>query len=373
MDKRERERKVFDETLALARGRGGESKRNVDRIAGKATQGERPDFVVELDKTRHGLPAALGVEHFRADHFSELNIRGGHQDSLAVIERNRAEKVQQMWSPTSLDSDIPQDVLDAVGTSFAKCLEAKFKANYKGYMKSFTDGFINHADKLQTYRDNVCEQFGHKRAVGIALLIELHSDFSDCFLHQDGRCFKPEAGKLLLFDDMVALIKAHRESIEFVILGSYEPLKDNVVDAAIIRPALLKESLRRNKLPVFRYLGEDRERSIYGATRIKPSATVVGDQIDFELERESRGMSTAEHMNACLECLPKVISAYQSKQSFVTTIGMQLLLELYGDILPRKSRITWNEIGIAQSLLGKEEIDRRTRQFEERWFPDHRS
>ena len=372
MDKKQREKEVLDKTIALARLRGGESRRNADRVAGSITQGERPDFVIESDKYNQGLSAVLAVEHFRADHFSELNRRGGHQDSLAVIERNRAAKIQQSWSPPSFDSDIPKNVVDAVGESFAKCLEARFKASYGGYMKSFADGFNSHVGKLGIYRANVTERFTPSREIKAALLIELHSDFSDCFVHDGHRCYKPESGKLLLFDDMVDLLRAQRKNVDYVLFGSYEALKDDLVDAAIIRPALLDESLRRNKLPIFRYLGEDRDKPIYGTTRIKPSATIVDDRIDFELERESQGMSMAERLNACLACLPLVIEAHKNRQSFVTTISMQLLFELYGDVLSRRRRISWNDIGIAQSLLGSEEIERRTRQFEENWYPDQK-
>ena len=372
MDKKQREKEVYNETIALARLRGGESRRNADRIAGNVTQGERPDFVIELDKYNQESPVVLAVEHFRADHFSELNRRGGHQDSLAVIERDRAGKIQQSWNPPSFDSDIPQNVVDAVGESFAKCLEARFKASYSGYMKSFADGINGHAGKLGIYRANVIERFTQSREIKAAFLIELHFDFSDCFVHDSHSCYKPESGKLLLFDDMVDLLRAQRKNVDYVLLGSYEALKDDLVDAAIIRPTLLDESIRRNKLPIFRYLGEDRDKPIYGTTHIKPSATIVDDRIDFELERESQGMSMAEHLNACLVCLPLVIEAYKNGRSFVTTISMQLLLELYGDVLSGRRRISWNDIGVARSLLGPEEIERRTRQFEENWYPDQK-
>ena len=93
MNKKDQEKQMYAETIKLARFRGGESRRNADKIAGSVTQGECPDFVVELDKYNRGPSAVLAVEHFRVDHFSELNRRSGHQDSLAAIERNRAAMV----------------------------------------------------------------------------------------------------------------------------------------------------------------------------------------------------------------------------------------------------------------------------------------
>ena len=370
MRKNERERKVLEETLALARCRGGESRRNADRISGHIIQGESPDFVVDTAKCNNGKPAILAIEHFRVDHFSELNMRRGHQDSLAVIERNRAEKIQQMWHPSSFETDIPQDVLDAIGLSFAKCLEANFKANFAGYMKSFIDSLNNHIAKLNTYRKNACKRLGRCETVRLALLIELHSDFSDSFLHDGGICCRPKTGQLLLFDDMVERLREQRENIDFVIFGSYEALKDNLVDAAIIRPTLLEKSLKRNKLSSLRYLGEDRDKAIYMATKIKPSTTITNGRIDIELERESQGMSIEEHMDACLKCLPKVISANMQNRSFITTISMQLFLEIYGEVLHNVRHISRSDLEMAHSFLGREEVDRRTRRFEEKWFPD---
>lgn len=367
MDKKNFERKVFDETLVLAWRRGGESRRNADKLAGAVTQSERPDFVIES-----GLSKVIAVEHFRADFLSELNLRSGHQDSLAAAARNHASKIQKKWDTSSFDLSIPQEVADAVGESMAKCLEARSKASYRGYIKSFSDGLCAHVDKLGAYRENVREQFGDSRAIETAFLVELHSDFSDCFAHNGSSCFKPKPGELILFDDMIDLIKSTTKNLDYIMFGSYEALKDNLIDAAVIRPTLLETSLKRNKLPVFRYLGENKDRDIYGPTRIKASATIAGDQIDLEFERSSQEMSIADHIRACVECLPQVINAYRCKQSFITTATMQLFLELCEDALPENRRISCMDIESALSALGDEEIERRISKFDDRWYPDQK-
>ena len=372
MSEKEIERIVLNETLAIARQRGGESRRNVDRISGEIIEGERPDFVVISNKSIQDLTRVVAIEHFRVDHFSELNVRNGHQDSLAAIEKKRADKVQQMWHPTSFDADIPPNVLDAVSTSFAKCLEAKFKASYGGYIKSFVDGLHKHVAKLDSYRENVKNRAPYGAEIEMALLIELHSDFSGSFVHVDGKCHKAIAGELLLFDEMIVELANLRGTVDYVIVGSYEALKSEIVDAAVVRPAMLYRSIERNKLQVFEYLGEDKERPVYSDTRITPSATLVEDRIDFELERESQGMTMAEHLEACLSTLPKVLGAHQEHQPFLTTIAMQMLLEMYSDALPHKALITWNDIDAARRQLGQDEITRRESRFEERWFPNQK-
>lgn len=370
MDKKEREAMVFKETTSLARLRGGESRRNVGRISGRITQGERPDFVIELDKHDQGLPTVLAVEHFRVDHFSELNRKSGHQDSLSAKTGSFAKGLLKTWNLPLSESDIPNTAIEDLDAIYGKALDAAFKASYAGYIRSFTKGFSCHVDKIDSYRTEVSERFPSSREVKIALLIELHSDFSDYFVHDGHRCYRPQPGELLLFEDMVDLMRAHRKTIDYVLLGFYGALKDAPHEAAIIRLALLEKSLKRNKLPIFRYLGEDRGKTVYETTQSKPLITMTEEEICVDLRDEIRGVPMRENLNACLVCLPLVIEACKGGQPFVTTIGVQMLLELYGDVLPEGRRIGQNELAMAQRLLGREEIDFRMRRFKEKWFPE---
>lgn len=69
--KNEHERRVLEDSSAIARSHGGEAKRNADKIMGNLDSSkERPDLrIITSDKR------LLGIEHFRVDHF----IDGGER------------------------------------------------------------------------------------------------------------------------------------------------------------------------------------------------------------------------------------------------------------------------------------------------------
>ncbi|ACV22275.1 Uncharacterised protein [Slackia heliotrinireducens] len=366
--KKNNEKDVLETALKLARKRGGESRRNIDRIMGTITCSESPDFIIECDKPFKGKHVTVAMEHFRVDHFSETNVKSGHQDSLAKIEQNRANKIQQSWKPESLEEDIPDDILQSVGYSLAKCIEARHKATYESYIKSFSNGLAKHASKLSNYDKNPHLTSSDSKPVKHSLLVELHSDFSDCLAHIGPNCRRPIPGELLIFDDMVDELNLLAGKVDYVLLVSYPALMGDAVDAVAIRPNCLKKGLARTKQRIIKYIGENETRSTYGREQVSSTVSVSGDSIKFLFECTNEGISIAEHITAVINMLPLAIKASKNGQSFVTTIAIQLFLDLFEGLLPDKRAITPHDIGWACSYLGKEEVDRRIKQFEKKWL-----
>lgn len=59
MQKKEHEHRLFAEALNIARRRGGEARRNVDRLAGDIKDIERPDLLIDVSHDR-----VVGIEHY---------------------------------------------------------------------------------------------------------------------------------------------------------------------------------------------------------------------------------------------------------------------------------------------------------------------
>lgn len=78
-EKKTREREVLTSALAVARAKGGDARRNVDRISGAIEAFEKPDFLI------HANGKLIGIEHFRVDHF----VKGGRKVESAAAEFSR--------------------------------------------------------------------------------------------------------------------------------------------------------------------------------------------------------------------------------------------------------------------------------------------
>lgn len=62
--KKGHEHGLFVEALNIARRRGGEARRNVDRLAGDSKDIERPDLLIDVSHDR-----VVGIEHYRVDQY----------------------------------------------------------------------------------------------------------------------------------------------------------------------------------------------------------------------------------------------------------------------------------------------------------------
>ena len=366
MEKKAKEKKIYGDIMMRARLRGGESRRIVDKIKGEAMCDEHPDFIVSPSKLERGCQVIIAIEHFRVDHFSELNKKRGHQDSIAAKERNHAFEVQKKWGPILVNDDIPQGALDDIGASVARCIEAKFQASFMGYLQSFVDNLQKHASKTGVYREEVRTRIGHDGPIKMALLVELHSDFSECFLHEGFSCRKPIPGTLLIFEEMIKELEKLKNNVDFVLLGSYPALQDEIVDAAAINLGSLRNSLKRNKLSVIQYLGEDKKKAFLDSSHIVlASAEPIGDKIDLPFMREGGMTSYDERAKVCTMLFPQVIRAYkEKKRPFLITPSMQMLLDVFSRELEEDTgRIGSNSF----DCFGQDEIDSRFRRFEERY------
>lgn len=370
MDKKKRELKILEETLDLSRKRAGESKRNVDMIRGRISQQEAPDFIVSPTKLRGGTRSILAIEHFRADHFSEANKKTKRQDSLASIERKKAEHILGKWNPKSFHADIPPDILKEVSSSIGRCIGIKLGAAHANFLRSFSEGFEKHLSKVPAYIANAKAIARNGETVECALLIELHSDYSHCFVHNNASCHRAVSGELFLFKEMFDWLKLAAKDIDYILLGSYEGLKDDIADAAVIRPKQLEQSLEKNAIPIYRYFGEDCLRPECKPVEVTPTVIAAsGSQIGIDFTRKEEAAATPEQMAIYADCLSNAIDARKNNCPFLTTVSVQALLEIYGDKLEKQPRIGPKDIELAHRALGAKEVDRRMRLFEERWFP----
>ena len=55
---------IYEQSLEVARAKGGEARRNVARLSGDIRPFDRPDILIAAEDGRR----IVGIEHFRVDH-----------------------------------------------------------------------------------------------------------------------------------------------------------------------------------------------------------------------------------------------------------------------------------------------------------------
>ena len=186
--KKERERIILEGALAAARARGGEGRRNADRMQGqyleREGENESPDFVIrKTEKASSKANRLIGIEHFRVDHFCKENKKGGHMDSIPAQEQRQIETLQQSWNPNDSE-EIPDAVIEGFGDIIGRSLAARRNAFFDNFVTSFSQSLEKHLGKVEHYRENVANLSLNDEEVQLAFLVEIHTDFSDLIFNK---------------------------------------------------------------------------------------------------------------------------------------------------------------------------------------------
>ena len=90
---------IYEQSLKVARAKGGEARRNVARLSGDARPFDRPDILIAAEDGRR----IVGLEHFRVDHHigrgkkAESKSRGSLRMQSAFESNTRMQLVGALW------------------------------------------------------------------------------------------------------------------------------------------------------------------------------------------------------------------------------------------------------------------------------------
>lgn len=376
-EKKEHERKILEDALAASRRRGGEGRRNADRLMGsyleRLRENESPDFVVrKISKMPKRGDCLIGIEHFRVDHFCEVNAKNGHMDSVSAREQHQISQLQQSWHPDG-GEEIPSIVVEGIGSIIGKVLEGRRNAFFGSFVTSFSQGLEKHLGKIDYYRENVASLAAVGESIELAFLVEVHVDFSNLSFNS-GDCVVPvREGVMPLFSEIVALLKRAAKHVDYLIMCFCPALTDEVTDCWIFRSASLKKSIQRHKVPIAKYCGENKWIPSNRGIRLTPHLHANEGAFSFSYDERGQGLDAEAKLALCLEDLPSALDAKRQNHSFVATTTMQFILDLIGDVMLKvgyRRRITVDDIAGYLHLVPEEELRRRIAAFEKCHFPN---
>lgn len=363
------EERVFNDVIQLSLASGGYKKKAATKLRGiLRSDEERPDLVI-----RRGNGSIIGLEHFRIDH----HIKRGRSASSKSAELMANMKAQhERLKPALNRSDEALDEMAEVVASFIS------KEVYQGHSaccddlsRSLSirlfDKRSGHALKLLDYRKNLIEQYGGDRNIELGYLIEVHSGFHSLFLHTGSKVVRLKSGHCPLFGDLFTLLKTASAEVDWILIGFYPCLTDQIVDAAVIdcRNDLFNESCRRQGLYSTTYLGLGKSEPYYiqkreGETTVKQD----GDNYTILLENPAEFVDPITLFRNAISEAARVLNLEKARKPFTTTLSVQMIYEL---VWMRGSKVpgTVTEADIESLLLevGLNELYSRLRAFCDRY------
>lgn len=328
-DQNEHEEQVFNDVLKLSMVSGGYKKKAALKVGGSINAGsECPDIVITRENG-----SIVGLEHFRIDH----NIKHG---------RNAQSKSAELTSAMKADYEklVPRLKVDSVSSEEMASLAANYVSLAKYHQSCaccddltrsldarLFGGKTGHASKLPKYRNHLTELSGDDGRIELGYLIEIHSDFQGLFMHDGTRVARLVSGQCPLYAEIYDLLFKASCEVDWILIGFYPCLTDQIVNAAIIdcRNNMFKESCRRQRLKRTEYLGLGKTEPFLKQSRVgETEIELCGDKVNIKIENPAEGISPDLLFCTAINGAARALNLDRSGESYTTTISVQLIYEL---------------------------------------------
>lgn len=365
--KKAHEREVLENALRLAHSRGGEARRNADRLSGEIdSSGERPDLVVRAPGGR-----IVGIEHFRVDHFARHDKKV--QSAVAPFAAKSAKRLSR-FSPQVMSGAFPNEMLRAFGEVCSTTIKISKDACMDDLVRSLRTRLFDqggHAQKLEIYRNNL---IGNKAVdkVELGYLIEIHSDFSYLYYHDGTSIYSVKPGQCPMFEEAFDLLHEASQDIDWIILAFYQAFGMEMVDAAIVncRNGMFRESMIRQGLKSAKYLGlgkhEPRNRQKHtGRVEVAHKAN---DTYTFYVEDTSDDINPNELFENSLKDGSEALRLAKVRAPFACTTSVEIIYELLHDYAFRANElITPENVWHALSEMDPTVRNAKMKNFSKQW------
>lgn len=359
------EERVFNDVVQLSLASGSYKKKAATKLRGiLRSDDERPDLVI-----RRGNGSIIGIEHFRIDHHIKRG-RSAISKSAELMANMNAQR-ERLKPALNRSDEALDEAADVVASFIAKEVYQCHSACCDDLTRSLSvrlfDKRSGHAIRLLDYRKNLIERYGDDRNIELGYLIEVHSDFHSLFLHTGSKVVRLQSGHCPLFGDLFTLLQKASAEVDWILIGFYPCLTDQIFDAAVIdcRNDLFNESCRRQGLFSTTYLGMGKSEPYYiqkreGETTVK----LDGDNYTILLENPAEFIDPITLFRNAISEAGRALNLKKAGKPFTTTSSVQMIYEL---VWMRGSKVpgTVSESDIESLLLevGPHELYSRLRAF----------
>ena len=344
--KRAHESKVLMEVIDYCKKAGGNRKKAAGKIAGKIVARDKPDLAILRENG-----SLIGIEHFRVDH----HVKGGKKAESKSAELSRYLEGQRKRLAPKVAEGVSLDeaagvIADGMTGQWNNVSRACCADLCRSLRQRLFDPEFGHEPKLNIYEANIRDDYGPERDIELGYLIEFHSDFSKLYLHQGARVRRLREGECPLFEDVYDLLAQASKKVDWILIGFYPTLGENLVDAAIIncRNGMFSVNAKRQGFERVKYLGLGKDEPLEKNRKLaEPKIRRNGDSFEILLKEESSYESYFQRRANDVESVASALNCSRQGEAFALAESAQ---RLYNTVLPLSR-------GIKGKILASDVVD----------------
>ena len=328
---------ICEQSLEVARAKGGEARRNVARLSGDIRSFNRPDILITAEDGRR----IVGLEHFRVDHHIG---RGKKVESKSARFSSDAERFRKQHEDAARRGALAEEAYRGFGDLISRAIREQSNACVDDIRASLDAGLFGkdgrgHAFKLDVYRENIM-QIDANADIQLGFLIELHADLRQWFLNDGFKETRVSPGQFPISCEAYGLLKKASAHVDWIMLA-FRPLYGaEVRDAAIIRccNGMFETSAARQGIIQTPYLGLGKEAPFGKQDRQGEVEFGVGNNgIDYLVENTSEPMDPFELFNNAISGAAEALNLARKGKAFAATTSVQLTYDITKDSLKHKN------------------------------------
>lgn len=362
---------IYEQSLKVARGKGGEARRNVARLSGDIRSFDRPDIVITAEDGRR----IVGLEHFRVDHHIGKSKK---VESKSARFSSDAERFRKQHEDAARRDALAEEAYQGFGNLISRAIREQSNACVDDISTSLDAGLFGkngrgHAFKLDAYRENITQSDANAD-IQLGFLIELHTDLSKWFLNDRFKETRVSPGQFPISCEAYELLKKASAHVDWIVLAFCPLYGDEVRDAAIIRchNGLFETSADRQGIIQTPYLGLGKETPFGKQDRLgKVEFGVGSDGVDYLVENTSELMNPFELFNNAISGAAEALNLARKGKPFAATTSVQLTYDIAKDSLKHKNgNVEPQDVLKVIGEMNPPEMSARMEDWRKRWPAD---
>lgn len=362
---------IYEQSLKVARAKGGEARRNVARLSGDARPFDRPDILI----TAEGGRRMVGIEHFRVDHHIG---KGKRIESKSARFSSDAERFRRRHEDAARRGVLTEEAFQGFGDLISRAIREQSNACVDDISTSLDAGLFGkdgrgHAFKLEAYRENIT-QIDAYADIRLGFLIEFHTDLRRWFLNDGSKETGVSLGQFPISCEAYELLKKASAHVDWIVLAFCPLFGDEVRDAAVIRccNGMFEKSAARQGIIQTPYLGLGKETPFGKQDRQGMVEFGIGnDGVDYLVENTSEQMEAIELFNNAISGAAEALNLARKGKPFAATTSVQLAYDIAKDSLKRKNgNVEPQDVLKAIGGMSSLEMSARMENWWKRWPAD---
>lgn len=362
---------IYEQSLKVARAKGGEARRNVARLSGDIRSFDRPDILIAAE----GGKRIVGIEHFRVDHHIG---KGKKVESKSARFSSDAERFRRQHEDAARRDALTEEAYQGFGDMISRAIREQSNACVDDISTSLDAGLFGkngrgHAFKLDAYRENIT-QIDANTDIQLGFLIELHTDLSKWFLNDRFKETRVSQGQFPISCETYELLKKASAHVDWIVLAFCPIYGTEVRDAAIIRchNGMFETSAARQGIIQTPYLGLGKETPFGKQDKQGEVEFGVGnDGVNYLVENTSEQMNPIELFSNAISGAAEAFNLARKGKPFAATTSVQLAYDITKDSLKHKNGdVEPQDVLKAIGRMNPSEKSARMENWRKRWLAD---